>query len=99
MLSEADWRSVGSDLSPAETAALDSAKSRARADLALSAWMRQGWAWAAGALQPPPAGARGGPGLPIEEAAALSVADFCARYEQPHAPRLGAAGLGLGELQ
>ena len=84
LLSASHWACVGS-LSPAELAQLEAAKARARADLAVTAWMKQGWAYDGDALRPPGAGARG-PGLPMEDAASLSTAAFRARYEQPNLP-------------
>lgn len=58
------------------------AKKRARGDLDLAEWSKQGWAFEAAAVkEPAPLGV-----MPYERAATLSVADFLAKYEVPNLP-------------
>ena len=82
-LDPASWAAAVGPLTRKHDArVLDDAKRRARGDLELAQWMRQGHAYdAAAAAEPPPAGL-----MPHEAAATLSVAAFVARYEAPNLP-------------
>lgn len=61
---------------------IDEAKGKARADLDLAEWTRQGWGFTAAAVaEPPPLGH-----IAHESASRLSVADFVDRYERPNLP-------------
>jgi len=81
MLSVADYDAVG-DAKRHDHKVVEGAKQRARSDLALADWVKQGWAFVPAALaEPPPLGV-----IARETAAALSTAEFVARYERPNLP-------------
>lgn len=81
MLCVADYDAVG-EAKRHDHKVLEEAKRRARGDLALADWVKQGWAYAPAAVaEPPPLGV-----MAREAAASLSVAEFVARYERPNLP-------------
>jgi len=61
---------------------IDEAKGKARSDLDLGEWTRQGWAFTTrGVAEPTPLGH-----IAREVASRLSVSDFVDRYERPNVP-------------
>lgn len=81
MLGVADYDAVG-DAKRHDHKVLDDAKRRARGDLALADWVKQGWAFVPAAVaEPAPLGV-----LAHVSATSLSVAEFVARYEAPNLP-------------
>jgi histone arginine demethylase JMJD6 len=87
-LSAPDWAPIR-DPRAKDLALLASTKCRARSDLGLGEWARQGHAWRPPLEEPPPLGA-----IPRLPAASLSPRDFVARFEAPNLPVLigGLAG-------
>ena len=78
-LTAADWDGVGS-AKKHDRKLMDAAKERARSDLRLNEWARQGHAWRP-LDDSPPLGS-----IPRVHASTLSVSAFRDRYEVPNLP-------------
>jgi histone arginine demethylase JMJD6 len=80
-LTDEDWFPVG-EAKEKDAKLIDDAKDRARGDLDLKDWTKQGWAYDKDCCkEPKPMGT-----MPYEDARKLSVEQFIEKYEAPNVP-------------